>query len=640
LVGYGGRVWFVNSVKFVDHNSADIYSYDPASGVTRFERHLFSQDAGQPTVANGLLYWPFEDARFSTGHGEYMVTNGNEWQWRILPQGEVFHVHALVSYRSGLFAATGAWRGGLQRSQDGGANWEVVYDHPTPPASVSRITTLAVLNDTLYAGLTDYRPESGKLLQWTGHTLKPADSWPTGTSVTSLTSYRKWLYGLNTTDAGSAVWRTDGKESQRVNELDGYRIRGFAAGPNALWVVSANEGSGILWRSTDGLKWSRVQEFRDSEPLDVLVYAGEVYVGTIGPNGRGTLWGPRPPAGDKPESNPPWLMSDTQPLTTDGLMQALNDLDRVLADKGTYINQRIRLFSALLPLGLSKMKKVGEALITRLQGPFPDVDAKLYGGQLTVTTAQLAQWNILWAVALNGHGRVPPGLLSLPWNEKANRSAKYLHPTPAAAWAVTQLGQADDETLAVLIAGLARSDYPLWLKGDFVGALTVLTGQRLGYDLDRWRLWWKERTNGHRGAMVAIPVGEFVMGVEQGEPDAVGMTRVPTVTGGEKDFQRRRNGSTRLAPTIGACIHGATNRQEKKLGIWLRTDTIGVAEPMSETDISSQLPSGVSPLGARHSKSKTWPAMFGNGSRTPLMRTFIENRLPQTQSTIQMENAR
>jgi hypothetical protein len=30
-VAYGGRVWFVNSIKFVDHNSADVYSYDPVS---------------------------------------------------------------------------------------------------------------------------------------------------------------------------------------------------------------------------------------------------------------------------------------------------------------------------------------------------------------------------------------------------------------------------------------------------------------------------------------------------------------------------------------------------------------------------------------------------------------------------------
>ncbi len=518
LIGYGGRVWFVNSVKFVDHNSADIYSYDPASGVTRFERHLFSQDAGQPTVASGLLYWPFEDARFSTGHGEYMVTNGSEWQWRILAQGEVFHVHAMIAHRGALLAATGAWRGGLQRSHDGGINWEVVYDHPTPPQSVSRIASLAVLAETLYAGLTDYRPARGKLLKWSGRTLMPVDSWPAGTMVASLTSYRTWLYGVNTTNDGSAVWRTDGKKSQRINDLDGYRIRGLAAGLDSLWAVSASEGSGLLWRSADGLKWSRVQEFRDSEPLEVLIYASEVYVGTIGPNGRGTLWGPRPPAAVEPRPSSPRLTSSAKPLTVERFNRAVNDLDRVLANEAAYL-QRERLFSVLLPLGLSGMDQAAEALIQRLQGPFPTFSTKLYGGQLTVTAAQLAHWNLLWAIALNGHGRVAPELLKQPWNEKPSRSAKYLHPASAAAWAVAQLGQVDDETLAALIAGLDRSDYPLWLKGDFVGALTVLTGQRFGYDLDRWRLWWKERENGHRGAMVAIPVGEFVMGVEQGEPD-------------------------------------------------------------------------------------------------------------------------
>ena len=69
LVAYGERVWLVNSVKFIDHNSADVYSYDPQRRRVRYERHLFSQDAGTPAVAGGLLYWPFEDPRFSIGRG-------------------------------------------------------------------------------------------------------------------------------------------------------------------------------------------------------------------------------------------------------------------------------------------------------------------------------------------------------------------------------------------------------------------------------------------------------------------------------------------------------------------------------------------------------------------------------------------
>ena len=97
LVGFGERLWFVNSVKFVNHNSADLYSYHPGSGEVRYERHLFSQDAGEAAVVGGLIFWPFEDARFSVGRGEFMVSNGHDWRWRGLSEGTVFHVHAMIS---------------------------------------------------------------------------------------------------------------------------------------------------------------------------------------------------------------------------------------------------------------------------------------------------------------------------------------------------------------------------------------------------------------------------------------------------------------------------------------------------------------------------------------------------------------
>lgn len=518
LIGYGGRVWFANSVKFLDHNSADIYSYDPISGKTRYERHLFSQDAGAPAVTGGLLYWPFEDSRFSTGHGEYMATNGSDWQWRILPDGEVFHVHAMVVHRGTLFAATSAWRAGLQRSQDGGATWQVVYDHPTPPRSVSRITTLATLGDTLYAGLADYRPQESKLLRWVGDTLRPVLGWPDGTMVSSLAAYGKWLYGVNRTDHDSAVWRTDGKTAQRVTGLDGYHVRDFAPGPDALWAVSAGDDRGTLWRSADGLNWTRAQEFRGAEPLDVLVYGGKVYVGTIGPNGRGTLWGPPAPSPIEPRAVAPQLTAKPRPLTSGQIRVELDNLDRVLANESTYMGQRSRLFGVLLPLGLSRMSESGAALVQRLQRPFPDVNAALFGGQLTVSAAKMARWYLLWAIALNGHGRISPTFLSEPWTERPNRSEKYLHPGPAAAWAVAQIGQADDETVAALIASFDRSDYPAWFKGDLVGALTALTGERFGYDALSWQSWQKKRMTGQREAMVDIPGGAFLMGSDHGEP--------------------------------------------------------------------------------------------------------------------------
>jgi hypothetical protein len=79
IIGYGPRIWFANSELFRNHNAADIYSYDPASGTARYEQSLFSQGAGRPLIAGRLLYWPFEDPRFSADRAE-------------LP----FHIHELI----------------------------------------------------------------------------------------------------------------------------------------------------------------------------------------------------------------------------------------------------------------------------------------------------------------------------------------------------------------------------------------------------------------------------------------------------------------------------------------------------------------------------------------------------------------
>ena len=78
LIGYRGKLWFANSVKGRNHNSADIWSFDPQSRKIRYERHLYSQDAGHPLVYKGLLYWPFEDALQSTGEGVIEVTDGGK----------------------------------------------------------------------------------------------------------------------------------------------------------------------------------------------------------------------------------------------------------------------------------------------------------------------------------------------------------------------------------------------------------------------------------------------------------------------------------------------------------------------------------------------------------------------------------
>jgi hypothetical protein len=150
------------------------------------------------------------------------------------------------------------------------------------------------------------------------------------------------------------------------------------------------------------------------------------------------------------------------------------------------------------PLALNGLAEVGPTLVQRLGGPFPDAQVRLFGGALTAPAAKVARWYLLWAIALGGRERIPPALLAEPWTARPNRAEKYVEAAPGAAWAVAQLGQADEETLAALVARLDVADQPLWLVGDFVGALTALTGQRFGYDVAAWQRWWSGRQSAGR----------------------------------------------------------------------------------------------------------------------------------------------
>ena len=102
----------------------------------------------------------------------------------------------------------------------------------------------------------------------------------------------------------------------------------------------------------------------------------------------------------------------------------------------------------------------------------------------------MAQWFMLRTIGLIGHGRVPLAILQRPWDRPENRAEKYFHPLPAGIWVAGVLGQDDRDTLAALVAVLQREDDPAWLHGDAIGALTALTGRRLGHDRRAWIRWW------------------------------------------------------------------------------------------------------------------------------------------------------
>lgn len=512
LIGYRGRLWFANSVKFRNHNSADLYSYDTNTGMTRYETHLFSQDAGAPAVSHGLLYWPFEDSRFSMGRGELMITNGEDWRWVTMAEGEVFHVHALAAHRDALYAATSAWRAGLQRSTDHGRSWEPIHEHETPSGRVSRFTGLTVLKNHLYAGLAGPSRLAPKLFELTEpESVRPLAGWPPGRRSSILAVHAGWLYATNHDDTGRRVWRTDGQRSQPVAGLDEFDVRAMAPDEDDLLAVVASGDGGALLRNNGGREWSAIHEFGDAVPVDVTVYRNNIYVGTQGPGDRGGLWRV-PRASAKPGHQPPTPLPQRvrRPLSGTERTAMLRELDEVLkgaADFGAY---RARLDAVLTRLAAAGDPETGAALSRRLARERESGTLSVFGGAYDVELATANDWYLLRAIALNGHGRIPLRLLTAPWHETRNDAEKYFHPAPAAAWAAARIVQNDDGTIEALVDRLRR-DEPAWLQGDWIGALTALTGERFGHDPPAWRRWRRAYRS-----MVPIPAGDLLMGSDSG----------------------------------------------------------------------------------------------------------------------------
>lgn len=527
IIGFGDRVWFVNSVKYRDHNSADVYSYGPKTGELRYERHLFSQDAGHPAAAKGLLYWPFEDARFSSGHGEYMLTNGRDWQWQSLPNPGVLHLHTMRNHRGGLYAGSGGFVAMLHRSDDEGVTWRTLYTHQNAPNSFSRLISLGELGGVLYAGLQTGEGNSVKLLMLRGEQLLPVPGWPAGDSADELVSFRGWLYAMHGGPSDPGLWRTNGRTSHRVAGMLALGLRAIAAGPDALWAVSTDQSGGALWRSSNGNVWRLVQRFSDDEPVDVSVYGGRVYVGAIGADRRGVLYGPSAPALAEPVKEArqlPAAQGAVEFAQVEILNGELAKLDQALNDLGAFDAGGGSLPDLLEPLAAARSADISAALAQRLGRVRRDSrDMRLAGRR--VPAADKADWYLLWAIAKSSTGRIPVELLENPFREPRHRSEKYAEPVSGAAWAVAQIGQADRLTLAKLVSRLDRKEDPPFVAGDIVGALVALTGCRFGYDASTWRKWMVSPTPCAAGVvapqlgLVEIPGGRYRIGESGTEVD-------------------------------------------------------------------------------------------------------------------------
>jgi len=277
-----------------------------------------------------------------------------------------------------------------------------------------------------------------------------------------------------------------------VPALDGHHIRALAANGRQILAVSGANGQGLLWQSIDGIDWKMAQQFTDAQPVDVTLFMDHIYVGAIGADGKGVLFGPPYPTTIQPNAT----SADALPYPADRIPAsdvpaAFERLDAALADPTSYGHQLPSLFENLAAL---RTPDAGAGFADRLDTDFPDSTVSLFGGAVEVPAALIGRWSLLNAIARNGHGNIMPALLQGSWQAAPNRAEKYLETAPAAAWVVSRTGQRDDDLIDTLVIRLGQTDDPQWLKGDFIGALSALTGERFGYDIPAWQDWWAAQT--------------------------------------------------------------------------------------------------------------------------------------------------
>ncbi len=351
-----------------------------------------------------------------------------------------------------------------------------------------------MLGGAVYSGLTAWREDGTKLFRVTDDGATPVAGWPEGRSVTSLATHEGWLYGANHGDSESRVWRTNGTRVEPVPFPTGHRLRHLASDGRLLWAASVGPGEGALWATANGVDWTREHTFKGARPVSVALHGGRVYVGTIGPQGRGGLWGPPPaPAGPKIEPPP---VPEPERVEGPGGEALATGLFGLLVDGDALGRNGEALRQAAHRVALAGDPAAGDVLATRLSGPFPASSVRLFGGNVEVSAATIGRWYMMWAMAYGRGGRVPLDLISAPWTASQNRAEKYLESPPMALWAAARLGQDDAATIEAIIDGLGREGDPVFVDGDRVGALTALTGQRFGYDFKAWQTWWLANREG------------------------------------------------------------------------------------------------------------------------------------------------
>ena len=492
LIAFDGAIWFANGNPDKPFNAADIYRYDPATGLTRYEHGLFTQGVGAPTVHGGRLYWPYADPRSNAAVGEFALTDGENWQWHIMSEATSLHSPAMAGCGEVVMAVSHGWEAALQASPDGLGKWREVYRLPDNKNGENRIAALIPFGASCVFSVVGSQPGTERIYQWTAEGPKALEGWPEGAGAVELAVFQGDLIGFDNSEAEPILWRHDGKRARRLPVPPQGEIKGITGASSRLVAITTDSQGGALWSWEDNRGWTRLQGFVGETPADLLAIGDDIYVGTRSANGRGVLWGPKQPAQIRPGpaaralENPPHT-----PITEQALETSLRTLEPTLSMKSDYMTFRSGLFSIAMPVALTHDHMVGHFLSKRARRPLPAGEMETFTKHV-YSNEQLSRWLLLYMAAINGFGYLPVEWLALPWTAQPRDSEKYFETLVLAIWAVARFGQKDLPTIEALITLLDRAGDPPWIHGDAVASLTALTGQHFGHDTAAWRSWWQK----------------------------------------------------------------------------------------------------------------------------------------------------
>ncbi|MEX3010200.1 hypothetical protein [Hoeflea sp. TYP-13] len=490
LVAYRGRIWFSAAVKGVDHNSADIWSFDPGTEELRFERYLFSQDAGRPSVHKGLLYWPHEDMRIGLGEGVISVTNGGKWAELFVATDDLMmHTHAAVEWKGKLVTAMAGWNSVLAASTDAGMSWTALVNDPPKTGSFHRYNDVVALDERLF--VRHWQDTGLTLAEYRDGGVAAVDGWPKGRIFSALTPFAGALYALVESDSGkNELWRIATGRPERVEAApEGLDMQHMISDGRSLWLVVRTDDGAQLWSSADGKTFTPGDTVRGGNVHSAMALAaGKIYLAGEGADGKAILWGPTDVSiVDVPD---PIALPD-QPREADPQFDEAAERNRLQAALSAPQNyaRHGRPLHKIISMALARNPPSG-FLASLLDAEVPDVDIEIFGGRFSVPARDIARWQILAAMAQRGEKTVPARLLTTRWQRQPNRPQKWFDALLIAMHAVQLSGQNDRATVDALIGRLDNSGDPFWLQSQVTGTLTAITGMDFAYDRDAWKRWW------------------------------------------------------------------------------------------------------------------------------------------------------